>query len=106
LKFEVALPTSSIFAVCERAAKGGRGWRRGDLFGLRVWLVDLCDWTVRLDHGSTKNGEGREVTMTLEVEELLRAAVEGKQPCDYVFTHEDGKPIKGLRGVWRNQSGA
>ncbi|MGA3335550.1 MAG: hypothetical protein ABSC62_15470 [Terracidiphilus sp.] len=44
--------------------------------------------------------------MTPEVEELLRAAVEGKRPDDCVFTHEDGKPVKDFRGAWRNLCGA
>ena len=43
--------------------------------------------------------------MTLEVEELLRAAVEGKRPDGCVFTHEDGKPVKDFRGAWRNLCG-
>jgi integrase len=78
------------------------GWRRGELLDLRVRHVDLSSRTIRLNPGSTKNGEGREVTMTPEVEELLRAAVEGKGPNDFVFTREDGKPVKDFRGVWRN----
>lgn len=36
--------------------------------------------------GTTKNGEGREVVMTPEVEELLRAAVANKKPKDSMFT--------------------
>ncbi len=78
------------------------GWRRGELLGLRVRQVDLRDRTIRLDPGSTKNGEGREVTMTPEVEELLRASVDGKRADDYVFTREDGKPVRDFRGAWRN----
>ena len=54
------------------------GWRRGELLGLRVRQVDLPARTVRLDVGSTKNGEGREVTMTKQVEALLRQAVAGQ----------------------------
>jgi integrase len=78
------------------------GWRRGELLGLRVRQVDLNSRTIRLNPGSTKNGEGREVTMTPEVEELLRATVDGKWPDDYVFTREDGKPVRDFRGAWRN----
>jgi integrase len=78
------------------------GWRRGEMLGLQVRQVDLQARTIRLDPGTTKNGEGREVVMTLEVEELLRAAVAGKKPKDSVFTREDGKPIKDFRGAWRN----
>ncbi len=46
-----------------------------------------------------------EVAMTLEVEELLRAAVEGKRPDGCVFTHEGGKPVKDFRGARRNLCG-
>ncbi len=42
------------------------GWRLGELLGLRVRQVDLAQQTIRLDVGSTKNGEGREVSMTPE----------------------------------------
>lgn len=78
------------------------GWRRGELIGLRVGQVDLRNRTIRLNPGTTKNGEGREVTLTPEVEGLLRASVEGKEADDFVFTREDGKPVKDFRGAWRN----
>ena len=78
------------------------GWRRGELLNLRVLQVDLINRTIRLDPGTTKNGEGREVVMTNEVTELLRASIEGKEPADYVFTRDDGKPVKDFRGAWRN----
>jgi integrase len=78
------------------------GWRRGEMLGLQVRQVDLHARTIRLDPGTTKNGEGREVVMTPEVEELLRAAVANKKPKDSVFTREDSKPIRDFRGTWRN----
>jgi integrase len=78
------------------------GWRRGEMLGLQVRQVDLHARTIRLNPGTTKNGEGREVVMTAEVEELLRAAVAEKKPTDSVFTREDRKPIKDFRGAWRN----
>ncbi len=78
------------------------GWRRGELVNLRVRHVDLRAHTIRLDPGTTKNDEGREVAMTAEVVELLRAACDGKRPDDYVFTREDGKPVKSFAGAWRN----
>jgi integrase len=78
------------------------GWRRGELLTLRVRNVDLNARTIRLDPGTTKNREGREVVMTSDLEALIRAAVSGKQPTDHVFTRENGKPIKDFRGAWRN----
>ncbi len=78
------------------------GWRRGEMLVLQVRQVDLCARTIRLNPGTTKSGEGREVVMTPEVEELLRVAVSNKKPMGAVFTRENGKPIKDFRGAWRN----
>jgi integrase len=72
------------------------------MLGLQVRQVDLHAPMIRLDPGITKNGESREVVMTPEVEELLRAAVAEKKPTDSVFTRDDGKPIKDFRSAWRN----
>ncbi len=78
------------------------GWRRAELLGLRVRQVDLRTRTIRLDVGSTKNGEGREVAMTAKVAELLREATAGKAAEDFVLTREGGKPIKDFRKAWEN----
>jgi integrase len=78
------------------------GWRKGELLGLRVRQTDLRLRTIRLDVGSTKNGEGREVAMTSKVEELLRQATAGKGPDDFVLTRPDGRPVKDFRKIWRN----
>jgi integrase len=78
------------------------GWRRAELLGLRVRQVDLRARTIRLDVGSTKNGEGREVAMTAKVVELLREATAGKAAEDFVLTREDGKPVKDFRNAWEN----
>jgi integrase len=78
------------------------GWRRGEMLSLQVRQVELHARTIRLDPGTTKNGEGREVVMTAEVEVLLRAAIADKKLMDFVFTREDGKTIKDFRGAWRN----
>jgi integrase len=77
------------------------GWRRGELLGLRVRHVDLVHRTIRLDVGSTKNGEGREVACTARVYELLREACAGKSPNDAVFTR-DGRAVSEFRQTWRN----
>ena len=57
---------------------------------------------IRLDVGTTKNGEGREVTMTRTIRELVRQAVAGKNPDDYLLTRADGAPVKDFRKVWKN----
>lgn len=76
------------------------GWRRGELLKLKVRQVNLTQGTIRLDPGTTKNREGREVTMTAKVAELLKAAIAKKKPDDFVFTHADGSPVKDLRKSW------
>jgi integrase len=81
------------------------GWRRGELLGLRVRQLNFAARTMRLDVGTTKNGEGREVTMTARVFELLRAATEGKGLDDQVLTRdEDGQqiPVRDIRTVWQS----
>jgi integrase len=78
------------------------GWRKQELLGLRVRQIDL-DWkTIRLNVGSTKNKDGREVTMTSTVLELMHQAVEGKGPDDFVLTRHDRKPVKDFRKSWQN----
>jgi integrase len=76
------------------------GWRHEELLALRVRHVSLVAGTIRLEPGTTKNSEGREVSMTLPVKTLLTQCVHGKGQDDYVFTREDGKAVKDFRGVW------
>ncbi len=78
------------------------GWRKTELLGMRVRQVDLKVRTIRLDPGTTKNEEGREVVMTDTVNALLKQAIAGKGPDDFVFTREDGSPVRDFRRVWQN----
>ncbi len=50
--------------------------------------------------GGSKNKEGREVWMTPAVYTLLQALTAGKQPDDYVFNRDDGKPVRDFRDSW------
>jgi integrase len=80
------------------------GWRRGELLNLRVRQVNLAAQTVRLDAGSTKNREGREVTMTPTVRQLLALCVAGKKPEAHVLTrerHGKQKRICDMRDAWK-----
>ena len=78
------------------------GWRVSELLDLRVRQIDLVARTIRLEPGTTKNREGREVTIESgSLLELLRQCVEGKQQEDYVFTRGD-KPIRDFRKSWEN----
>lgn len=76
------------------------GWRISELLGLRVGQIDPDTRTIRLDPGTTKNREGREVTMTGPIHALLSECVAGKGPKDAVFTWPDGRPVKDFRGAW------
>jgi integrase len=76
------------------------GWRIGELLKLRVRQVDVLARTVRLEPGTTKNREGREVTMTDRVHSLLSQCVYAKQPEAFVFTRSDGIAVADFRGTW------
>jgi integrase len=78
------------------------GWRRAELLGLRVRHVNLPERIIRLDVGTTKNGDGREVSMTTRVYELVQQAVAGKAAKDFLLTRNNGKPIKDFRRAWRD----
>lgn len=81
------------------------GWRKSELLSLRVRQVNLDQRTIRLDPGTTKNDEGREVAMTEKVFELLSAAINGKGADDFVLSRQSrnvSRPIKDFRGAWYN----
>lgn len=77
------------------------GWRKRELLSLRVRQINLTHRTIRLDPGTTKNLDGREVAMTAKVYELLKAAIEGKKLDDYVLTRNGNKRVKDFRGAWQ-----
>lgn len=62
--------------------------------------VELKARTIRLEPGTTKNRDGREVTMTANIWALVEQCVQGKKPDDYVFTRQDGKPVRDFRKAW------
>jgi len=78
------------------------GWRISELREMKVSQVNLLNRTIRLEPGTTKNGEGREVSMTKAVYALLAGCISGKGTDDYVFTRADGKRVKDFREQWRN----
>jgi integrase len=76
------------------------GWRVSELLTLRVSQVDLVSRTIRLEPGTTKNREGREVTIESgALLELLRQCLDGKAQDDYVFTR-GLKPVRDFRKSW------
>jgi integrase len=78
------------------------GWRVSELLSMRVRQVDLPQRVIRLEPGTTKNSEGREVVMTDAVFTLLSACVIGKTPDQFVFTRSNGKPVRDFRTTWEN----
>lgn len=79
------------------------GWRKGEL-PMRVRQADFEANVLRLDR--SKNGEGREVTMTPTIRLLLAACARGKGPDDFLFTRADGKPVLDFRVAWRKLTAA
>jgi integrase len=78
------------------------GWRVGELLNLRVGQVDLVARTIRLDTGTTKNREGREVTIESgTLLQLLRHCGEGKCSEEHLFTRGN-KPVRDFRKSWQN----
>jgi integrase len=78
------------------------GWWVSELLALRVGQVDLAARTIRLEPGTTKNQEGREVSIESgALLELLRQCLQGKCPEDHVFTRGN-KPIRDFRKSWEN----
>jgi integrase len=83
------------------------GWRlSSEILPLKWRHVDWTGRVVRLDPGTTKNGDGRVYPFTLAIEALLKAqhaitdrlAREGRI-VPYVF-HRDGTRIRNLRTAW------
>ena len=84
------------------------GWRRSEVLGLEWRCVDAT--AVRLEPGTTKNGEGRLFPFTESLRELLgvrRARCSELERATssvipLVFTWEDGGPIKCFRRAWES----
>src|SRR5215831_14057965 len=78
------------------------GWRKREVLSMRVRQVDFIANIIRLEVGTTKNREGREVPMKASVHALLAECARGKRPDDFLFTREDGQPVRCFRKAWRN----
>ena len=62
--------------------------------------VDLLNNTLSLYSGETKNGEPHIVYLTEECRLLVMELRMGKQPKDFLFTCENGKPVRDMRRTW------
>lgn len=78
------------------------GWRVGELLNLQVKQVEFANRTIRLEPGTTKNDEAREVIMTSTVHTLLAALCHGKSADQHVFTRSNGQPVRDFRCTWQN----
>lgn len=85
------------------------GWRRGEIFGLKVGQLDFLDeeekGCIRLYKTKVKKGargmQGRLVYMTKKVRELLLMCIRGKSNDDFVLTREDRRAqIVDFRDAW------
>lgn len=86
------------------------GWRKSEILGLRWRDVDFTAGTVRLEPGTTKNGEGRTFPFAVlpALRELLHRqraetdAVERRLGIlvPWVF-HRDGRPIRDFFAAWK-----
>jgi integrase len=76
------------------------GWRIGELLKLKVNQIDQENRVIRLHPGTTKNKEGREVTMTQTIHDLFELCIEGKSPEGYLFTRPNGMRVRDFRDAW------
>jgi len=81
------------------------GCRRAEILDLKWSQVDLTMNVVRLEVGTTKNGEGRLVIPYGEMREMLLMLADRRRlehsDCPLVF-HRDGAPIGDFRKTWTN----
>lgn len=83
------------------------GWRvTSEILPLEWRQVDWSGRMVGLDHGTTKNDEGRSFPFTAALEALLRDQLveherlkKAGRIVPWVF-HRNGKPIKNFRDAW------
>lgn len=88
------------------------GWRRAEVMSLQLSQIDLEAGTLRLEPGTTKNGEGRVVFMTPELKTLVSAQIGRVKllsrklgrvlPQLFVHLHGcyKGKPVHDFRKAW------
>ncbi len=76
------------------------GWREDELLTLIVGQLDLLAKII--DLGETKNGDQRMILMTEHLFQVLVRCASGKKPSDFVFTRDDGSPVKDFRDAWWN----
>jgi len=76
------------------------GWRVSELLNMSVRQVDLAQRTIRLEPGTTKNSDGREVVMTNAVYTLLSACVLESLTMPTYSLAPNGKAVRTFRVTW------
>jgi len=81
------------------------GCRRGEILNLRWPQVDLIERVVRLEPGTTKNDEARNLPLTTELHDILsmqRSIRDTRFPaCPWVFFNESGQRIGRFQRSWQ-----
>lgn len=88
------------------------GMRRREICSLQLEQVNFFDAEIRLDPGTTKNDEGRSISLTGELLQILKTQLEKRDAecpdCPFVFFrvrrrsgHAQWLPIGDFRKAWR-----
>lgn len=77
------------------------GWRQDEIQNLRVHQFDSMARIILLEPGETKNDVPRHTPpMDETIFQLISACTVGKSPDDFIFTRDDGEPIRDFRVAW------
>jgi integrase len=77
------------------------GWRESEVTNLQVHQFDPSARIILLEPGETKNDVPRQTPpMDEKIYQLILACTVGKRPEDFIFTRDDGEPIRDFRVAW------
>ncbi len=77
------------------------GWREDEIQSLQVHQFDPMARIILLEPGETKNDVPRQTPpMDETIYQLIITCTEGKSPDDFIFTRDNGKPVKDFRVAW------
>jgi integrase len=80
------------------------GCRKGEILSIRWSQVDLIERVVRLDPGTMKNDEARELPLVPELHEILVLQRQRRDrpfpECPWLFFGQEGERIRDLRRAW------
>jgi integrase len=77
------------------------GWRESEIRNLKVNQFDSTARVLFLEPGETKNDVPRQTPpMDETIYQLILACTVGKGSEDFIFTRDDGEPIRDFRDAW------